>query len=75
VKVEIGQRVLAPHPEDGMVLATVIAHGEPSDAIEVLIKGRRRLRKVAILLYHEGDWKGRHRPCAYDLLRPVEERA
>jgi hypothetical protein len=72
MEVAIGQKVLLPDPEgEGQVLATVVEFGEPDDAIEVSIEGRRVKRDVVIVQYEEGEQEGFVDRVRYDQFAPA----
>ena len=77
MEVEVGQQVLAPTSDgDGMIRATVVAFGEPSDAVEeTTVEGMPVKRDVAIIRYDEGTQEGFPGRCRYELLKPIENRA
>jgi hypothetical protein len=76
VEVDIGQQVLAPDPEGtAMIRATVVAFGDPIDAVEeTTVEGKPVMRDVAIIRYDEGTQEGFTGRCRYELLQPIEGR-
>jgi hypothetical protein len=58
MEVEIGQRVYVPDPNGNPVRSTVIARGEPGDAVEMNVDGHAVKRDVAIVRHEEGKSQG-----------------
>lgn len=73
VEVAIGQKVRVPNPSgEGLVRATVVAFGEPGDAIDVMIEGKPVPRDVAIVRYEEGEHEGFTGRVLYERIEPAE---
>lgn len=68
MQVAIGQEVYVPDPDGNPVRATVIAHGGPEDAVEVVIDGQDAKRDVAVVRHEEGPSKGFVARVPYDLI-------
>ncbi len=66
--VEIGQEIYVPDPDGKPVRATVLAFGEPSDAVEIVIEGKLVKRDVAIVRHEEGESNGFTARVPYDLI-------
>ena len=58
VEVEIGQTVYVPDPDGQPVRGTVIARGQPEDAVEMNVDGHPVKRDVAIVRHEEGKSQG-----------------
>ncbi len=70
--VKVGQRVYVPDPDGGRaLLATVVALGEPDDAVEILVDGKPVRRDVAIIRYAEGEREGFTDSVRYELLSAI----
>jgi hypothetical protein len=69
VEVEIGQTVYVPDPAGDPVRATVIARGQPGDAVEMNVDGHAVKRDVAIVRHEEGTSQGFVARVPYDDLK------
>jgi hypothetical protein len=69
MEVEIGQTVYVPGPEGQSVRGTVIARGEPGDAVEMNVDGHAVKRDVAIVRHEEGKSQGFIAHVPYDDLK------
>ncbi len=58
MEVEIGQTVYVPDPDGQPVRGTVIARGQPADAVEMNVDGHVVKRDVAIVRHEEGQSQG-----------------
>ncbi len=72
--VEIGQTVYVPDPDGIRVRGTVIARGEPGDAVEMNVDGHAVKRDVAIVRHEEGKSKGFIAHVPYDDLRATADK-
>jgi hypothetical protein len=70
MEVEIGQTVYVPDPGGNPVRATVIARGEPGDAVEMNVDGHAVKRDVAIVRHEAGKSQGFIAHVPYDDLKP-----
>jgi hypothetical protein len=68
MEVEIGQTVYVPDPDGSPVRGTVIARGEPGDAVEMNVDGHAVKRDVAIVRHEEGRSQGFIAHVPYDEL-------
>jgi hypothetical protein len=69
MEVEIGQTVYVPDPDGHPVRGTVIAKGEPGDAVEMNVDGHTVKRDVAIVRHEEGKSQGFVAHVPYDDLK------
>lgn len=69
MEVEIGQTVYVPDPDGNPVRGTVIARGEPGDAVEMNVDGHAVKRDVAIVRHEEGKSQGLIAHVPYDELK------
>ena len=58
MEVEVGQTVYVPDPDGNPVRGTVIARGEPGDAVEMNVDGHAVKRDVAIVRHEQGKSQG-----------------
>jgi hypothetical protein len=58
MEVEIGQTVYVPDPDGNPVRGTVIARGQPGDAVEMNVDGHAVKRDVAVVRHEEGKSQG-----------------
>lgn len=73
MEVEIGQTVYVPDPDGRPVRGTVIARGEPGDAVEMNVDGHAVSRDVAIVRHEEGESRGFIARVPYDDLKTSAE--
>lgn len=69
MEVEIGQTVYVPNPDGQPVRGTVIARGQPADAVEMNVDGHALKRDVAIIRHEEGKSQGFIAHVPYDDLK------
>ncbi len=69
MEVEIGQTVYVPDPDGNPVRGTVIARGEPGDAVEMNVDGHAVKRDVAIVRHEEGKSRRFIAHVPYDELK------
>jgi hypothetical protein len=69
MEVEFGQTVYVPNPDGQPVRGTVIARGQPEDAVEMNVDGRAVKRDVAIVRHEEGMSQGFIAHVPYEDLR------
>jgi len=58
MEVEIGQTVYVPDPDGNPVRGTVVARGDPRDAVEMNVDGHALKRDVAIVRHEAGKSQG-----------------
>ena len=71
--VEIGQTVYVPDADGNPVRGTVIARGEPGDAVEMNVDGHEVKRDVAIVRHEEGESQGFIARVPYDDLKATAD--
>ena len=74
VEVEIGQTVYVPDPDGQPVRGTVIARGQPADAVEINVDGHAVKRDVAIVRHEEGQSEGFIARVPYEDLKAPDEK-
>lgn len=71
--VEIGQTVYVPDPEGNPVRGTVVARGEPGDAVEMNVEGHAVKRDVAFVRHEEGESEGLIARVPYEDLKATAD--